>query len=173
LSIELRGTWETLLEDFELFFVGLPDNVRDDLSFMMVVLSDESFVVREVGDVYERALQGLLRANTRMGRVGNLIRAVSVLDVYFALNVRDRFGPQRRSANVPNASASRGPYTEEIDAIKAAKRHWLELRATKFTPAAIAAALIPTASPPKGTRLSHTSNGHGGQFKEIQRGAAS
>jgi hypothetical protein len=135
------------LEDFEAFFAGLPANVRHDLSFMMVILSDESLVVHEVREVYERAPLGLFQASTRMGRIGNLIHAASVVDVYFALNVSDRFGPQRRCADGTNGKTSRGPYAEEIDAIKTAKRRWLELRATKFSPAALAAALIPPGSP--------------------------
>jgi hypothetical protein len=46
---------ESLLEDFELFFVELPANVRDDLSFMMVILFDENFVFYDAREVYERA----------------------------------------------------------------------------------------------------------------------
>jgi hypothetical protein len=142
----------SLLEDFEAFFAALPANVRHDLSFMMVILSDERHVVHEAGEVYERALLRLFRANTRMGRIGNLIHAVSVAEVYFAQNVRDRFGPRRRRAGGKDAKASSSPYAEEIDAIKDAKRHWLELRATRFSPSALGAALILPASPRKRRR---------------------
>ncbi len=178
MSIEPRGMWETLLEDFELFIVGLPDNVRDDLSFMMVVLGDESVVVNEVTEVHERASQGLFRARSRIGRVGALISAVSIVDVYFAMDVRNRFDAdkmrsRRRRPYAGNAELPRGPYAREIDAIETARQRWLELRSTKFTPAAIAAALIPPASPPKGTRFSRTPNAHEGQFREAQHGAIS
>lgn len=170
--------WETLLEDFELFFVGLADNVRDDLSFMVVMLRDEIVVVNEVAEVYERASQGLFRARSRIGRIGNLINAVSILDVYFAMDVHNRFDAdkmhrRRRRLDGENAGLARGPYAREIDAIEAARQRWLELRATKFTPAAIAAALIPAAAPRKGTRLSRTPNPHDGQFREVQRGTVS
>jgi hypothetical protein len=161
--------WETLLEDFELFFVGLPDNVRDDLSFMMVVLgdesSDESVVVNEVAEVYERASQGLFKSKSRIGRVGDLINAVSIMDVYFAMDVHDRFDADkmhrwRPRADDENAGLSRGRYAREIDAIETARQHWLELRTTKFTPAAIATALIPPALPRQGTQLAHAPNPH-------------
>lgn len=166
--------WETLLHDFELFFVGLPGNVRDDLSFMMVVLCDESAAVNEVAEVYERASQGLFRAKSRIGRIGNLINAISIADLYFAMDTHNRFDaekmrPRRRRQQDQNAELSRSPYAREIDAIEMARQRWLELRATKFTPAAIAAALIPPTLPRTGTRLSHTPNAHEGKFKEVLR----
>src|SRR5580658_7435390 len=147
---------ETLLGDFEAFFAELPSNVRDDVSFMLVLLSDEDFVVQEVRDVYERAAQGLFAAKTRIGRIGNLISAVSVLDVYFAMDVHDRFdaaksAPRRGVSANKQAKAALNFYAGEIGAIEAAKQRWLELRAKKFTPAAIAGALIPPGSPQKHT----------------------
>ena len=87
--------------------------------------------------MYERAARGLVRANTQMGLIGNLIHVASILDVYFAMDVHDRFGaartdPRWQSGDWVSANTSRGPYAERIDAIEAAKRHWQELRATKF-----------------------------------------
>jgi hypothetical protein len=144
---------ESLLEDFELFFGELPANVREDLLFMMVILSDENFVFYDAREVYERAGRGLFEAETRIGRIGNLINAVSVLDVYFAMNVRNRFDvkntSRRERAGGGGAKTARDCYAHEIDAIRTAKQRWLELRATKFTPAAIAAALIPPGPPQK------------------------
>ena len=46
---------ETLLSVFEGFCDDLPETVRDDLLFMMVMLSDEDLVVDELDDIDERA----------------------------------------------------------------------------------------------------------------------
>jgi hypothetical protein len=137
---------ESLVEEFELFFIGLPTNVRDDLSFMMIMLSNEDLDFHDPAEVYDLASQGLSKTATRFGRMGNLIYAVSILDIYFAMNVRDRFGPGSRQ-NRPNdlpAEVSSGPYAREVDAIRAAKQRWAELRAKKFTPKKLAAALTPS-----------------------------
>lgn len=167
--------WKSLLEEFELFFVMLPPNVRDDLSFMMVVLSDESLVVRDVAQVYERAAQGLFNANSRMGRIGNLINAVSVLDVYFAMDVHNRFDAHKaRPRGARRTGMPSGPYAREIVAIETAKQRWVELRATRFTPEAIAAALIPPAPPRRGTRrFPQSPQAHSSELSEVSRGTVS
>jgi len=54
---------ETLLNVFERFCDALPDTVRDDLLFMMVMLSDEDLVVDELDDIDERA-RALFAART-------------------------------------------------------------------------------------------------------------
>src|ERR1700733_971591 len=82
---------ETLVEDFETFFIELPAEVRNDLWFMLVILSDEDFVFQDGTDIYERAAQGLFQAKTRIGRIGNLIQAVSIFDTYFAMDAGERF----------------------------------------------------------------------------------
>jgi hypothetical protein len=130
---------ETLVEDFETFFIELPAEVRNDLWFMMVILSDENFVFQDGADIYERAAQSLFQARSRIGRLGNLIQAASIFDIYFAMDAGERFDADR------NAALYR--YANQIGAIEAAKQRWRELRATKFTPAAIAAALIPPGLP--------------------------
>lgn len=137
---------ETLLEDLEQFFAGLPATVRDDLSFMMVVLSDENQVVYDVGEVYARSARGLFDARTRIGRIANLINAVSVFDVYFAMDANRRFGPRgpgRRVLHDGGAAVVPDHYAAWLEAIQAAARQWQELRRNTFTPAAIAAALVP------------------------------
>ncbi len=137
---------ESLVEEFELFFVGLPANVGDDLSFMMITLSDEDLDFHDPAEIYELASKGLFKTATRFGRMGNLIYAVSVLDIYFAMNVRDRFGPalrQKRPNDLP-AKVSSGPYAREVEAIRTAKQRWAELRKKKFTPKKLAAALTPS-----------------------------
>jgi hypothetical protein len=144
---------ETLLEDFETFFIELPAEVRNDLWFMLVILSDEDFVFQDGTDIYERAAQGLFQAKTRIGRIGNLIQAVSIFDTYFAMDAGERFDANRKASSKQSRGGqpSLYRYANQIDAIEAAKQRWQELRATKFTPAAIAAALIPPGLPRKRT----------------------
>jgi hypothetical protein len=143
---------ETLLEDFETFFIELPAEVRNDLWFMMVILSDENFVFQDGTDIYERAADGLFQAKTRIGRLGNLIQAAGIFDIYFAMDAAERFGSDRKASS-RGAAPKRGRqtslyrYASQIGAIESAKLRWLELRATKFTPAAIALALIPPGLP--------------------------
>jgi hypothetical protein len=142
-----------LLNELERFFDDLPATVRDDLSFMMVVLADESLVVHDVQDVYDVQAHRLFVAQTPIGRLGNLINAVSVFDVYFAMNAQRRFArksPRLRNGRRPATGADSGgvaalldAYAGQIDAIGAARQRWAELRRTRLTPAAIAAALAP------------------------------
>jgi len=91
-SVSDTSTAETLVEDFETFFIELPADVRNDLWFMMVILSDENFVFHDGTDIYERSAQGLFQAKTRIGRLGNLIQAAAIFDVYFAMDAGERFG---------------------------------------------------------------------------------
>ena len=60
---------ETLLDAFEAFCDNLPDTVRDDVLFMMVMLSDEDLVVDELNDIDDRA-RTLFGARTFIGRIG-------------------------------------------------------------------------------------------------------
>jgi hypothetical protein len=159
---------ETLLEDFETFFIELAA-VRNDLWFMMVILSDENFVFHDGTDIDERAARGLFQARTRIGRIGNLIQAIAVFDVYFAMDAAERFNPDRHTAK----PARKGQfalyrYADQIDAIEAAQQRWNELRATKFTSAMIARALIPPGLPNKRTRRSaEATTPHGNAMQEI------
>ena len=155
-----RSTSETLVEDFETFFIELPAEVRNDLWFMMVILSDENFVFQDSTDIYDRAAQGLFQAKTRIGRLGNLIQAVSVFDIYFAMDAGERFGPNGKSKPAREASLYR--YASQIGAIEAAKERWQKLRATKFAPSAIAAALIPPGLPRKRAQRSAAAAEHSG-----------
>jgi hypothetical protein len=146
---------ETLLEDFETFFIELPAEVRNDLWFMMVILSDENFVFQDGTDIYERAADGLFQAKTRIGRLGNLIQAAATFDIYFAMDAAERFGSNHKPSQRRQTSLYR--YASQIGAIESAKQRWQELRATKFTPAAIALALIPPGLPrQRGRRLDST-----------------
>jgi hypothetical protein len=139
---------ETLLNVFEKFCDDLPETVRKDLQFTMVILSDEDLVVDELGDIDERA-RALFGAQTFIGRMGNLISAVSVFDVYFALDPSERFGLDKSQRDFdeprsnPNQSRIRNHYSDRSKAILAAKQIWMELRRTALSPEAIAIALRP------------------------------
>jgi len=139
---------ETLLNVFEGFCDDLPETVRDDLLFMMVMLSDEDLVVDELDDIGERA-RTLFGARTLIGRIGNLISAVSILDVYFALDPNERFGSDgsQPECDGPQIDATRSRihsrYADRARAILSAKQAWMELRRTTLSPAAIATALVP------------------------------
>jgi hypothetical protein len=145
----------TLLTVFEGFCDSLPETVRNDLLFMMVMLSDEDLVVDESYDIDERA-RALFVARTSIGRISNLISAVSIFDVYFALDPSERFdldGSQRESRS-PQSDATQSRihdrYADRKRAIMAAKQVWTELRRTTLSPEAIAAALIPINARPHG-----------------------
>jgi hypothetical protein len=139
---------ETLLNVFEGFCDGLPETVRDDLLFMMVMLSDEDLVVDELDDIDERA-RTLFGARTFIGRIGNLISAVSIFDVYFALDPSERFGSDgsQREGDDPQTDVTQSRvlsrYADRARAILSAKQAWMELRRTTLSPEAIATALSP------------------------------
>jgi hypothetical protein len=132
---------ETLLNVFEGFCDGLPETVRD-------VLSDEDLVVDELDDIDERA-RTLFRARTFIGRIGNLISAVSIFDVYFALDPSERFGSDgsQREGGDPQTDVTQSRvlsrYADRARAILSAKQAWMELRRTTLSPEAIATALSP------------------------------
>jgi len=117
---------ESLMEDLENFYDELPTDIRRDLSFMLVRLSDENLVAREDDLDYEAVVRSLFSAQTRIGRLSDLITAAAIFDVYFVMDTRRRFDPAKSS---------------RIDAIEAAGRQWAQLRRTSLAPAAIAAAL--------------------------------
>ena len=58
-----------MLNAFETFCDDLPETVRDDLQFMMVMLSDEELMPDELGDIDARA-RALFGARTFIGRIG-------------------------------------------------------------------------------------------------------
>ena len=131
---------EPLLHALEEFFDDLPSAVRDDLAFMMVALSDEDLVVHAAQDVYDVPARRLFNAQTPIGRLGNLINAVSVFDVYFAMDARRRFALKRgghRPASAERACTGASflldSYAGQCDAIEAARQRWTELRRTKLT----------------------------------------
>jgi hypothetical protein len=149
---------ETLLNVFERFCDDLPETVRSDLQFMMVMLSDEDLTVDELGNIDERA-RALFGAQTFIGRMGNLISAVSIFDVYFALDPGERFclDRSRRESDGSEKKASQSRihprYLDRSKAILAAKQVWMELRRTSLSSQAIATALTPVTATPRGDHL--------------------
>ena len=141
---------DALLEDFKRFFNDLPKSVRDDLTFMMVMLSDENLVVHDVAAACETAARPLFSSETRIGRFAELINAASIFDIYFAMDARRRFAPSRtrRTQSEPPAKAAGvtfilDRYACQVGEIGKVSRQWQELRRTAFAPCAIADALIP------------------------------
>jgi hypothetical protein len=126
---------DALLEEFEEFFVELPSAVRNDLWFMMVMMSDETLVFDDPAQAYAHGAGALFQARTSVGRIGDMIYAASIFDIYFAMNAGKRFGSRGKT----QTGARR--YVERTAAIEASSRKWQQLRTTTFAPAAIAAAL--------------------------------
>lgn len=141
----------SLPDDLARFFEALPQSVRDDLCFMLVTLSDENLLADDLHHDRESAARRLFDARTPIGRLGNLINVVSIFDVYFALDMRSRFGPSglRYPGGRParHATAMLKAYAARLEAAEAAAHEWRELRRTTFNPAAIAAALVPPDPP--------------------------
>lgn len=129
---------DSLPDEFETFFTELPPPVRSDLWFMMVMMSDENLVFDDPAEACERAAPGLFQARTPAGRIGDMIYAASIFDIYFAMNPDERFGTNNEAR-----ANSRARYADRTAAIEASGAAWRQLRATKFAPAAIAAALTP------------------------------
>jgi hypothetical protein len=149
---------ETLLSALERFCDGLPETVRDDLLFMMVMLSDEDLVVEDLDDIDERA-RALFGAQTFVGRMSNLISAVSIIDVYFAMDPSERFGSDESAREYDQESdlvQSRihNRYADRRRAIMSAKQVWMEMRRTTLSPEAIATALVPINARPHGEHAS-------------------
>lgn len=128
----------SLLEEFETFFTELPPPVRSDLWFMMVMMSDENLVFDDPAEACERNAPELFQAHTPAGRIGDMIYAASIFDIYFAMNTDERFGTKNEAR-----ANSLTRYADQAAAIETSSEAWRHLRATKFAPAAIAAALTP------------------------------
>ena len=82
-----------------------------------------------------------MQGQDRIGRLGNLIQAASIFDVYFAMDASERFGANGKTKTPRGGHTALYRYANQAGAIAAAKERWHKLRATKFTPTAIAAAL--------------------------------
>ena len=142
---------ERLLDEFASFFDGLSDAVRSELSFFLVALTDEGRADGDWGLNYESAARALFDAQTRVGRIGNLIGAAAIFDVYFSADVAKRFeatGRRPPGANGHTTCAMISTrYADRLKAIEAAHEEWQALRRTTLSPAAIGAALIPPTLP--------------------------
>ena len=132
--------YESLTGDLEYFYDELPPDVRRDLSFMLVNLSDENIVDPEQAQDCDAVARSLFAARTRIGRLSDLITVAAIFDVYFAMDWRWRL-------NAGESAPGRAAAADLIDAIEAAACDWAELRATNLAPAAIAAALLPEGRP--------------------------
>jgi hypothetical protein len=141
------------LDAFTRFFDDLPDVVRAELSFVLVTLTAEGAVEIELMTDYEEAARGLFASETHFGRLGDLISAAAVIDVYFAADPRDRFAPSLRRIDLLAGAPAhalkllRDRYAATLAAIHDARRAWEELRRTVLAPAALSEALQTTEEP--------------------------
>ena len=133
----------SILDDLATFFDDIPDIVRAELSALMVTLAEDASLKNEVSDC-ERAARTLFNAETRVGRIGNLINAVAVFDVYFAMDHDARFAPQQsRSTKKDRApSDTLDRFAVRRGAIGLAQQMWRTRRDTTLSTASIAAALV-------------------------------
>lgn len=157
---------EELLNDFERFFDELGAPVKDDLCFMIVMLSDENLAVHDLAPDYEGAARRLFDAQTRVGQFANLINVVSLVDVYFAIDGRERFqqresGARRSPVKIADARKIPNRYASHVTAIDEARQRWKTLRGTKFAPEAIADALLQPPSRGRGAAANASNHEHG------------
>lgn len=132
----------SVLQEFTNFLDGAPESVRRDLSGLLIALADDDVI--DVGsDVVPEAL---FSAQTHVGKIGDLINAVGVVDVYFALDSAERFQPAGRQHGAAPGhrkapAAVLAAYAERLAAVEAARREWQTLRAERLSTGEIAAAL--------------------------------
>jgi hypothetical protein len=132
------------------FFNRLPAIVRGEASLLIAALSGDEFIDLNEEFDFEYVARGLFEAPTRLGRLGNLINVVAVLDVYFAGDPRLRLGPllaryDRLGLSRKNLrlEAARDRCAGHLAAIERARTDWTELRRNGLTTAALSAALMP------------------------------
>lgn len=136
----------SVLQEFTNFLDGAPDSVRRDLSGLLMTLAYDDAIDVGSDALQENPVQELFSAQTHVGKIGDLINAVGVVDVYFALDSAERFQPAGRQhdaalghRNAPSAVLT--AYAERLAAVEAARREWQALRAERLSTGAIAAAL--------------------------------
>jgi hypothetical protein len=153
-SISAQGgaaiSGDRLLDFLIRFFNGQPDVVRGEVSLVMAALSEEKFIYLNEEFDYEYAVRGLFSAQTHFRRLGNLINAVAVFDVYFAGDPKLRLGSLLARYNQlcsarrdPSLEAARDRCAEHLAAIERARVEWARLRNAELTTAALSAALVP------------------------------
>jgi hypothetical protein len=133
----------SILDDLATFFDDIPDIVRAELSSLMVTLAEDAQLEHGVNDC-ESAARALFNAETPVGRIGNLINAVAVFDVYFAMDHDERFAARQpgstKGDHTPGGTLAR--FAIRRDAIGLAQQMWQTRRETTLSTAAIAAALV-------------------------------
>jgi hypothetical protein len=141
---------DRLLDQLIGFFNRLPQVARGEASLMIAALSGDEFIDLSEDFDLEYVARGLFEAPTRLGRLGNLINVVAMLDVYFAGDPRLRLGPllaryDRLCLSQKNLQleAARDRCVGRLAAIEQARTDWAEVRGNKLTTAALSAALVP------------------------------
>jgi hypothetical protein len=130
------------------FFENLPGSVRAEVSLVMVALAGYAFVDVDEDFDYEEVARGLLDAPTRIHRLGKMINAIAVLDVYFAGDPRrrlsalcDSYEELCKRHDDTSLRAARDRYVERLAAVEIAQKEWSDLRANDLATAMLSAAL--------------------------------
>ena len=142
-SIKVDVMSDSILDDLVTFFDDIPDTVRAELSALMVTLAEDDQLESPTSDC-ERAARALFKSETHVGRIGDLISAVAIFDVYFAIDHDARFAARQpgstKSDHAPRDALAR--FAVRRNAIGLAHQMWQTRRDTTLSTAAIAAALI-------------------------------
>src|SRR5215467_2830925 len=95
------------------------------LSALIVTLAEDAQLESPTSDC-ERAARALFNAETRIGRIGNLISAVAIFDIYFAIDHDARFAAQQpgstKADHAPSDALAR--FAVRRDAIGLAHQMW-------------------------------------------------
>jgi hypothetical protein len=134
-----------IFDRMSVFFDDLVGSVRAEVSLVMVALAGDAYINVDENFDYEEAARSLLDAPTRIHRLGKMITAIAVLDVYFASNPKRRLGALLESYedlckrhDDASLRAARDRYVERLEAVESAQRQWSDLRANELTTAASA-----------------------------------
>jgi hypothetical protein len=84
---------QELFDALSTFFDDVPDAVRSEISFLLVTLASDGAIEPGYETDYERAARDLFDGETQLGRLGNLVGAAAIIDVYFARDPQGRFAP--------------------------------------------------------------------------------
>jgi len=145
---------QDLFDALSTFFNDVPEAVRIEMSILLVTLAGDGAIGPDDQIDYEQAARVLFDGETQFARIGNLIGAAAMIDVYFAEDPRSRFASVLKQCEQRHAGAGRNSlnlvrerYADRLAAIERSRRAWATLRRTVLAPASISAALTPPFNP--------------------------
>jgi hypothetical protein len=147
---------QNLFEVLSSFFDDVPDAVRAEISLVLTALADGQMIDVEDWSDWERDARAQFNAQGLYGRLGDLIKAIGILDVYFAADPRERLVPMIDGAR---HEARRNRFADRLAAIERARSDWQNLRQTSLTNTAISREMIPQfatrSKPPRYSQALH------------------